>query len=579
MSPRFRNLAGLLYCILVAISAAKPVVLESLNQLSAGWEASSSAASDRRIKLSIGLQPNDPQLLERTLYQVSDPSHPKYGKHLSRDEAKALLSPPNESTLRVKRWLFDAGVSDDQVSDDGHWIHVYTTVDEAAGLLATRFGVVTRDDEHAIRATGHSVPREIRDCITTIQSTTYFQGLTKARDTKSTKRRMPIERNPPCLRQLYKLPTNNFPDAHNRALYGIIGFDGQAAQFDQLQEFQERFDHAQRGRNFSVALVNGGSNLQGEYPSGEANLNIQYATSLAGNVPVTFFSVGGANHNFIPDLDLYDRQEAWIEPFLELTRYLINLEDNDLPQVISISYSINEQHVPMSYAKEVCNMFGVLGVRGVSVIVAAGNRGPGAGCMSNDGKNVTKFIPSFPSSCPYVTSVGGTDNFGAEIAANFSSGGFSEHWPRPWWQESAVKHYVKKHGAKWKSYYNVGGRGFPDVAALALDYQVMNHGEVQQAGGTSSASPVFGSMIALINSDRMNKGKPPMGFFNPWIYGFGIDGFKDITEGKSAGCAGTSIWRLPSPVIPQAGWKAAKGWDPVTGLGTPLFDQLRKLAL
>ena len=42
-----------------------------------------------------------------------------------------------------------------------------------------------------------------------------------------------------------------------------------------------------------------------------------------------------------------------------------------------------------------------LGVRGVSVITSSGD--DGAGCI-----NKTKFVPHFPTSSPYVTSVGGT---------------------------------------------------------------------------------------------------------------------------------------------------------------------------
>lgn len=42
---------------------------------------------------------------------------------------------------------------------------------------------------------------------------------------------------------------------------------------------------------------------------------------------------------------LYDSTEAWIEPFLELTTYLVNLEDKKLPQVISISYGVTQSEL------------------------------------------------------------------------------------------------------------------------------------------------------------------------------------------------------------------------------------------
>lgn len=37
--------------------------------------------------------------------------------------------------------------------------------------------------------------------------------------------------------------------------------------------------------------------------TGEANLDIQYAVSLAYKIPVRFISVGGENHNFNTDLE------------------------------------------------------------------------------------------------------------------------------------------------------------------------------------------------------------------------------------------------------------------------------------
>jgi tripeptidyl-peptidase-1 len=52
-----------------------------------------------------------------------------------------------------------------------------------------------------------------------------------------------------------------------------------------------------------------------------------------------------------------------------------------------------------------------------------------------------------------------------------------------------------------------------------------------------------------------------------------------ITQSRSIGCQGVSLSGLASPVIPNAGWSAVKGWDPVTGWGTPLFDKMMGLSL
>lgn len=67
--------------------------------------------------------------------------------------------------------------------------------------------------------------------------------------------------------------------------------------------FVDTYASYARGANFSVEPINNGSNPQGEYPSGEANLNIQYAIGMAYNVPVRFYTNGGEYRDYIPDLE------------------------------------------------------------------------------------------------------------------------------------------------------------------------------------------------------------------------------------------------------------------------------------
>jgi tripeptidyl-peptidase I len=80
-------------------------------------------------------------------------------------------------------------------------------------------------------------------------------------------------------------------------------------------------------------------------------------------------------------------------------------------------------------------------------------------CFTNDGKNLTKFIPGFPASCPLyvflcyflwrlinlkpsVTAVGATFQID-ETAVSFSGGGFSNYFARPAYQEKAVTGFFK----------------------------------------------------------------------------------------------------------------------------------------
>ena len=131
--------------------------------------------------------------------------------------------------------------------------------------------------------------------------------------------------------------------------------------------------------------------------------------------------------------------------------------------VISASYGQAEADLPMNYTKRQCNEFMKLGLQGHSILAASGDYGvasfpsegvDGTGCLGPDAKI---FNPQYPGNCPYITSVGGTMLYPNQTvddpesvmhvdlggtAVNFtSSGGFSNYFPQPWYQELAVAEY------------------------------------------------------------------------------------------------------------------------------------------
>jgi len=44
-----------------------------------------------------------------------------------------------------------------------------------------------------------------------------------------------------------------------------------------------------------------------------------------------------------------------------------------------------------------------------------------------------------------------------------------------------------------------------------------------------------GGIISLLNDCLLSNGKPPLGFLNPWLYGDGLAGLKDITSSSNPG--------------------------------------------
>ncbi|KAI3577767.1 peptidase S8/S53 domain-containing protein [Fusarium oxysporum f. sp. albedinis] len=273
--------------------------------------------------------------------------------------------------------------------------------------------------------------------------------------------------------------------------------------------------------------------------------------------------------------------------------------------VISISYSKSESDLPFYYQQRQCNEFMKLALQGHTVLVASGDAGVAArswdpepnGCL---GLNNTVFNPNFPGNCPYVTVVGGTRlPAGApatepEVAAYLphqdgsdstytSGGGFSTIYSIPSYQKAALDKYYMHHDPGYKYFsalynathngtvpiganggiYNRIGRGMPDVSAISQDIATYVGGEYGLISGTSAATPLFASIVTLINEQRLKAGKGPVGFINPVMYQ-NPQVFNDITKGNNEGCD-------------TKGFSAVPGWDPVTGLGTPRYPEMLKL--
>jgi len=187
--------------------------------------------------------------------------------------------------------------------------------------------------------------------------------------------------------------------------------------------------------------------------------------------------------------------------------------------------------------------------------------------------------PSFPATCPYVTSVGATKfltgNTGGEGAVVYfgSGGGFSSEFPLEDWQADLVNAYLASNTTQPPACaFNASGRATPDVAALGdVEFEIIYGGSPVQIGGTSASSPTFASIISLLNDDRLNANKTTLGYLNPWIYETAakVEGaFFDVIVGNNLGQPNCGDKGAP------CGYQCAPGWDAVTGVGTPNYAVL-----
>jgi tripeptidyl-peptidase-1 len=449
-----------------AATAMKQV--ESVNQAalaSQGWAVARTPAAQESITLQIGLTLQNTEKMFSTLLDVSNRKSKNYGKWLDRDDVNAIVQPTSQANEAVVKWLNSEGVS--KVSSDGTVVTFMTTIETANRILNADFQGYQKEGIAKVRTVEYSVPQDVADHIDIIHPTTFF-GKTQAfapvhakfGRTLETLEAGKVEKrqqdetldgpntvqqtvatacakaiSPSCIKQLYNVG-NYTALATSGSKVGFGSFLNQSAQFGDLRQFQDYFKLPPH--NFTKVEVTKGAANPPKAGTGEANLDAQNIVGVAYPLPIIEFLTGGSPP-FVPDLEMPDQSKNTNEPYLPYYQYLLSKKNSELPQAISNSYGEPEQTVPKKYAERTCTLIAIMGLRGVTVMESSGDTGIGAACLSNDGKKRARFDPQFPSTCPWITSVGGTQAVNPEIAWADSSGGFSDYFPRPAYQADALE--------------------------------------------------------------------------------------------------------------------------------------------
>ncbi|KAK5015812.1 hypothetical protein LTR60_002699, partial [Cryomyces antarcticus] len=539
------------------------------------WSRVGPAPADHTINLQIGLKQSQFDELERHLFEVSDPSHPRYGQHLTTAEVNELVKPTDDALEVIHEWLLDNGVEPKHLdySPAKDWIKVSLPVNAVERFLDTSYSVFKHEDgSHMVRTPSWSLPAHLHKHIDAVQPTNSFfraePRTTKWRPAGRPDRgmewnyppQMDVSKvtvgqvcnasavTPLCLRTLYRT-VGYTPQAAGTNRIGLTDYLGEANNKSDVQLFLSEFRPDAAGADFAVDVIDNGDNQQtpntpAQLAAGkdlEGNLDAETILAIDYPTPLVAYTTGGAPP-FVPDA--------------------FTPTDTNEPYLAWVSHVLAQAAVPAPYARRVCAEFAQLGARGV---------GRTGSCVSNDGRNASTFLPSFPSTCPYVTSVGGTKDFAPEVVAydarnGFApGGGFSDYFAQPWWQARAVNAYVAGLAGRYDGLYNKSGRAYPDLAAQAQHFVTVWNGTEVLLDGTSASTPTAAAVIALVNDALLAQGKPPLGFLSPWLYQLGFKGLNDIVSGSAIGCGGD-------------GFPAKAGWDAVTGWGTPDFLKLKALA-
>ncbi|KAJ7876589.1 subtilisin-like protein [Mycena leptocephala] len=578
-----------LLSLLAVVTASSMVLHEKRPAPPVGFTNQGLAPADESVNLRVALKSANVAGLQDKLLSISTPGSADFRRWLTADEVKAFLQPAASTVSAFTSFTTANNLTPSVISPHGDWVSITLPVSHANTLFAANFQKFTHDDlaEPITRTLSVSLPAELVGHVDVLHPTTAFI-VPKARlgrkVTPSTRSRSRGRINsriapgisrrdapasctldsfligPACVQDLYGIPTTPAAaSSTGKNTLLVTGYQDEFANADDLKNFLIRFrPDVSPDTTFTLQTIDNGTNSQVPDDAGsEANLDIQYTIGLATGIPVNFLSVGGGTSN----ADLFPEM-------LDTITFLQGLETP--PTVITTSYGDNEENFGQTLATKMCDGYMSVGARGVSNLFASGDGGVRGGHDNHFQCSNNTFIPVFPGTCPWITSVGSTQDYSPEIVAPFSSGGFSLYFPVPEYQSASTASFIASLPSNFPGIFNRSGRGFPDVSFAGNGFTVIADNFTTGQSGTSASSPGFASVISLINDRLLAAGKPVLGFLNPWLYAGGKTGLTDITQGKNFGGA------CPPSVV---AFNATEGWDPITGLGTPVFDKLLAAAM
>ncbi len=361
------------------------------------------------------------------------------------------------------------------------------------------------------------------------------------------------------------------------------------------------------GSRLSVIPVDGGDvPADPASPSSgtqEANLDIEDVSALAPEA----------------DIDVYEAPNTTTGSLDEYSQIV----NSDVDQVVTSSWGVCEQYAqvgePGAQAAENL-LFEQAAAQGQTVLSAAGDTGDdncneGRATFPPSGQNVLSVDD--PASQPYVLSVGGTTIDDATQPASehvwddgapwgAGGGGISASWAMPAWQQpvadtpenandianaEAFETEKKAVTAPFTTPTFCDGtlglpagtlcREMPDVTAQADEFtgavtiygKNLGYGNPNgwaTIGGTSSATPIWAALLALVNAspmcspDKIN-GVPDAGFASPILYGIAANptayasSFNDVVSGNN------DEYGLDNGLV----FPAHVGFDMASGLGSP----------
>lgn len=479
----------------------------------------------RRIEVTVILRRQEP------LTQM--PAEP-----MSRDELAARHGASAGDLGLATRTFTRLGAEVIEADPASRRLRLAGTVEQLSRIFGTSLEEVTssgphsQDITHRHRTGGLQIPAELDGIVTAVlglddrpQARAQFHAVPLAAAGSSY--------TPPELARIYNFPAGADGSGQSVAIIELGGGFGHA----DLDAYFSSLGIA--GPTVTAVGVDGAANQPGQDPAGadgEVLLDIEVIGAL---VPAADLQV-----YFAPNTDA-----GFLDAIINASHAA------PTPVAISISWGQNEDDWTAQARTAFDQAFADASALGATVTAAAGDNG--SADAATDGKDHADF----PASSPHVLACGGTRLEADPATGTITSetvwndgpnsatgGGYSDTFPVPAWQRGLPAHARRRKPAP-KPAHRRHGRGVPDVSGVAdpqTGYKVRVDGKDMVIGGTSAVAPLWAALVALF---AQSTGRP-FGQIQPLLYSR-TAGFHDVTTGNN----GT--------------YRAAAGWDPCTGLGSP----------
>ncbi|MEV7979450.1 S53 family peptidase [Streptomyces sp. NPDC086519] len=622
MAATLPMIAGALALGIPAAHAADSPAREALKGTKPTWataKADKGATSDSaQVKARVYLAGQDAKGLAAYAKAVSDPSSPLYGKYLSAKQVQARYGATKAQVKAVKSWLTASGLTVTEVTQ--HYITVTGDVSAAEKAFGTQLHNYAKGSKtYRAPAKTASVPASVSSAVLTVT------GLDSAPHKASHDDTLPppdsvFKNSGPFSSYYGSNIATTLPDAYGTKIpYAVQGYTGK-----QLRAAYGAGKYT--GKHVRVAITDAYASPTIAFDAGtyaKAHGDAAWKTSQLHQVlPDTYTKTeecGAAGwygeetldveavHAVAPDADVtYVGAASCYDD--DLLASLSKVVDNHLADIVSNSWGDIEANQTPDLAAAYDQVFQLGAVQGIGFYFSSGDNG------DEVANTKTKQVDT-PANSAWVTAVGGTSlavgkgdkylwetGWGTEKASlsadgkswtNFpgaftsgAGGGTSKTVGEPYYQKNVVPTALATANSA------AGNRVVPDISAIADPNTGFKVGQTQtqadgteayseyRIGGTSLAAPVIAAVQALAQEARGGKA---IGFANPLIYSkYGTKVYHDVTDkptGKDLAVARvdfangydatdgllTSVRSLGK----DSSLSAVKGYDDVTGVGTP----------